>query len=62
MVDSVQQRCDRLSLIARLSAVEFLWNCREAALPIISSLAIDRQLNFLMFRRLCTVKTIPVLA
>ncbi|MBD1830272.1 hypothetical protein NDI47_04875 [Microcoleus vaginatus GB1-A2] len=38
-----------------VSAVQFLWNCREAALHIISPVAIDRQLNFLMFRPLCAV-------
>ncbi|WP_293242591.1 hypothetical protein [Microcoleus sp. PH2017_25_DOB_D_A] len=46
------QRCDESSSIARVSAVQFLWNCREAALHIISPLAIDRQLNFLRFRPL----------
>ncbi|MEG4321985.1 MULTISPECIES: hypothetical protein [unclassified Microcoleus] len=45
------QRCDESSSIARVSAV-VLWNCREAALHIISPLAIDIQLNFLMFRSL----------
>ena len=38
-----------------VSAVQFLWNCREAALHIISPVAIDRQLNFLIFRPLCAV-------
>ncbi|MCY7381013.1 MAG: hypothetical protein LH628_00165 [Microcoleus sp. CAN_BIN18] len=49
------QRCDESSSIARFSAIQFLWNCREAALHIISPLAIDRQLNFLRFRPLCVV-------
>ncbi|MGB3266852.1 MAG: hypothetical protein WBA89_23175 [Microcoleus sp.] len=49
------QRCDESSSIARVSAIEFLWNCRETALHIISPVATDRQLNFLMFRPLCAV-------
>ncbi|MEG3881844.1 hypothetical protein QT971_27430 [Microcoleus sp. herbarium19] len=45
----------RVRSTAIVSAVQFLWNCREAALHIISPLAIDRQLNFLRFRSLCAV-------
>ncbi|MCC3571587.1 MAG: hypothetical protein JGK30_10135 [Microcoleus sp. PH2017_40_RAT_O_B] len=44
MCGRLWQRCDESSSIARVSAVQFLWNCREAALHIISPLAIDRQL------------------
>ncbi|MFM9266251.1 hypothetical protein [Tychonema sp. BBK16] len=54
MVDSARGAMSRVRSTI-VSAVQFFWNCREAALHIISPLAIDGQLNFLRFRRLCAV-------
>ncbi|WP_445248597.1 hypothetical protein [Microcoleus sp. OTE_8_concoct_300] len=55
MVDSDRSAMSRVRSRTIVSAVQFLWNCREAALHIISPVAIERQLNFLMFRLLCAV-------
>ncbi|MEG3956693.1 hypothetical protein [Microcoleus sp. herbarium2] len=55
MVDSDRGAMSRVRSRTIVSAVQFLWNCREAALHIISPVAIERQLNFLMFRLLCAV-------
>ncbi|MEG4624646.1 hypothetical protein Q5691_10220 [Microcoleus sp. w1-18aA5] len=54
MVDSDRGAMSRVRSTI-VFAVQFRWNCREAALHIISPVAIDRQLNFLMFRSLCAV-------
>jgi hypothetical protein len=53
VVDSDRGAMSRVRSRTIVSAVQFLWNCREAALHIISPVAIERQLNFLMFRLLC---------
>ncbi|MEG4418307.1 hypothetical protein QUA70_06815 [Microcoleus sp. LAD1_D5] len=55
MVDSDRGAMSRVRSTTIVSTVQFRWNCREAALHIISPVAIDRQLNFLMFRSLCAV-------
>jgi uncharacterized protein involved in propanediol utilization len=45
----------RVRSSAIVFTVQFLWNCRKAEIHIISPLAIDGQLNFLIFRRLYAV-------